>query len=358
MGFNPFTQEFYIRHINGNEITTSLAKVDFYMQDNAKQCISFGAQLGASLMMLIVLFLLTPPDKRRSPVFWLNSAALLLNSGHMLCSSLFYTSGFAYAYALLASDYSQVPVSSYANSILGTILIGLLVICVEASLLFQTQVLCSTFRSLYRYTLLGVSMLLVLVTVGFRLAQTVENCKVTIGLKSFETFIWLQSATNILTTTSICYFSAIFVAKLGFAINTRRELGLTGFGAMQVIFIMFCQTMTVPAIFSILQYFVEPAEMSPLSLTLVTLSLPLSSMWAAQAAKNGFENKGASDPRPLFARGFSEATHGLGTQPSMAATLVPSRTLTTDQLDKLYPELEAGEIHVERDFTISSDKMK
>ncbi|WEW58377.1 pheromone alpha factor receptor [Emydomyces testavorans] len=358
--FDPFTQNVSLHFANGTEFDRPLEIINFYLQDNTKQSITYGSQLGASLTLMIVMLLLTPADKRRSPVFHLNTVALLLNFGRILTLCIYYTTGWSDIYAILASDFSRISLGDYVNSVIGTVLTTLLLICIEISLLFQSHVLCSTIRDMHRRLLLCVSGLLVLVTVGFRLVQTVENCKAIMGLYGFGQFIWLQNVTNILTTLSVCYFSAIFVAKLGFAIHARRRLGLTGFGAMQVIFIMSCQTMVVPgnvAIFSILQYFVKAAEMSPLVLTLVALSLPLSSMWAAQAVKNSFESdRGESQPRPLFANGSSERTYGSGTLGSMAATLVPKRHLTAEQLDRLYPELEAGDIHVERDFTISSDK--
>lgn len=98
--------------------------------------------------------------------------------------------------------------------------------------------------------------------------------------------------------------------------------------------------------------------MAPLVLTLVVLTLPLSSMWAAQAVKNSFESeRNPSKPRPLFAKMTTEGSTKFGTHGSMANTLVSNHHLSPDQLDRLYPDLEAGDaIHVERDFTISSDK--
>ncbi|KMO99950.1 hypothetical protein CISG_05223 [Coccidioides immitis RMSCC 3703] len=358
--FDPFTQPVRLYYPNGTDFHRSLAEIDWILRDNTNQSIAYGCQLGASLTMIIILLLLTPPGKRRSPVFMLNAAALVLNFGRILCSCIYYTTGFSDVYAMLAPDFSRVSVGAYANTFLGAILHALLLICVEISLLFQTHVLCSTIRSAYRRLALSFSVVLVLAAIGCRLMQTIENCRATINLKSFASFIWLQSLTNILTTVSICYFSTIFVAKLGFAIYARRTLGLTGFGAMQVMFIMSCQSMIVPArrlthdlaIFSILHHFIDAAEMAPLVLTLVTLSLPLSSMWAAQAVKNSFEgdNRGPTQQRHLFTQGSSTA------QTSMASTLVAKRTSSPDHLDRLYPDIDAIEIRVDRDFTVDIEK--
>ncbi|KMU88355.1 pheromone receptor PREB [Coccidioides immitis H538.4] len=275
--FDPFTQPVRLYYPNGTDFHRSLAEIDWILRDNTNQSIAYGCQLGASLTMIIILLLLTPPGKRRSLVFMLNAATLVLNFGRILCSCIYYTTGFSDVYAMLAPDFSRV-----------------------------------------------------------------------------------SSLTNILTTVSICYFSTIFVAKLGFAIHARRTLGLTGFGAMQVMFIMSCQSMIVPArrlthdlaIFSILHHFIDAAEMAPLVLTLVTLSLPLSSMWAAQAVKNSFEgdNRGPTQQRHLFTQGSSTA------QTSMASSLVAKRTSSPDHLDRLYPDIDAIEIRVDRDFTVDIEK--
>lgn len=377
---DPFNQLVGLRYANGTEFSFPLSGFESISQQNTREGIAYGSQIGASLTMLIVLFLLTPPDKRRSPVFFLNTTSLLLNVGRILTLCIFYTAGWSKLYVVASGDFANITLGDYANSVLGTVLATLLVICTEVSLLFQTQVLCSTLIGLQRHLLLAVSSSVVLVVVAFRLVQMVFNCNAIVTATSPAFFIWLQNITNILTTMSICYFSAIFVAKLGFAIHSRRRLGLTGFGAMQVIFIMSCQSMIIPckystsfncpnlvtelptrtnlAIFAILQYFVNVAEMAPLVLTLVVLTLPLSSMWAAQAVKNSFESdRYPSQPRPLFAKNSTEGSSKSGTQGSMAATLVSKNQLSPDQLDRLYPDLEAGEtIQVKRDFTICSEK--
>ena len=184
---------------------------------------------------------------------------------------------------LLLYDYSAVPASAYAISIAATVFQTLVVVCIEASLVLQTNVVCSTVRRRYRHPLLGLSILVALFVIGFRCAWMVENSIAIIKVVYMESIWWIESATNVTLTVSICFFCVIFVTKLGFAIKQRRQLGVREFGPMKIIFIMGCQTMVVPAIFSITQYYIIVPELASNVLTLVAISLPLSSIWAGAA---------------------------------------------------------------------------
>lgn len=252
--FDPFTQNVTFHSADGAPFQVPVAELNTFVFYNTKVCINYGAQLGASFVLAIVLALVTAPDKRRSIVFILNTSALLLNFARMLCMALYFTLEWSEVYTYFSFDYSRIPTSAYANSVIATVFSTLLIICVEISLLVQTQAVCSTLRELHRRILLAVSIMIALVPIGFRLGLMVMNAKYIVLSKSFTPFIWLQSATNITITISICFFSFIFIAKLGYAIQTRRSLGLRGFGAMQVIFIMSCQTMTVPGMFLYLSF--------------------------------------------------------------------------------------------------------
>ncbi|PLN84740.1 mating-type alpha-pheromone receptor PreB [Aspergillus taichungensis] len=311
MSFDPFNQSFTLYTADGVPFNITVPMVDEYAQYAIRISINYGAQLGASLVLFLILLLLTRPEKRTSSVFFLNAAALLLNAGRLLCQSVFFTTPFAHFYPYFAGDFSHVPTSAYAESILGVVLATLLLICVETSLVLQTQVVCATIRRRSRHLLLAVSAAVALTPVGFRFGFMVENCKAIINASTAHHVQWLESTTNIVTTVSICFFCSVFTAKLGVAIRMRKSLGVREFGPMKAIFVMGCQTLVIPgyspplpphlpvsfilklllinrpdqltpatALFSILQYFVGVPELASNVLTLVTLSLPLSSIWA------------------------------------------------------------------------------
>ncbi|OQD89386.1 hypothetical protein PENANT_c002G08818 [Penicillium antarcticum] len=280
---DPDQQDVTMHYSNGTEFKVPMQALDVFVMYNVRVCINYGCQLGASIVLLIILLLLTHADKRKSSVFILNGLALFFNSMRLLFQVIHFSTKFEEVYPYFSYDYSAVPASAYAISIMATVFQTLVVISIQASLVLQTNVICSTVRRRYRRPLLGLSILVALLVIGFRCAWMVENSIAIFKVMYMESIWWIESATNVTLTVSICFFCVIFVTKLGFAIKQRRQLGVREFGPMKIIFIMGCQTMIVPAIFSITQYYITVPELASNVLTLVAISLPLSSIWAGAA---------------------------------------------------------------------------
>jgi pheromone alpha factor receptor len=244
--FDPWTQNITLSTSDGTTVVSSLEQADSYVHYMVRLSINYGTQLGACIVLLVVLLLLTRPEKRVSSVFVLNVAALLANIIRLGCQLSYFSTGWARMYALLAGDFSRVSRGAYAGQVMASVFFSLVLICVEVSLVLQVQVVCSNLRRRYRILLLGASILAALAPIGVRLAYMVQNCKVIMQSGSSAHLEWLESATNIASTVSICFFCAVFVVKLGLAIKMRKRLGVKQMGPMKVIFIMGCQTMTIP----------------------------------------------------------------------------------------------------------------
>ena len=244
--FQPSDQSFTVLTQDGTPVTSTIKDLDEFYIYSVSVAINYAAQLGASLMLLICVFMLTKPDKHYSPVFVLNVSALLVNFIRLILLCLFYTGPASELYAVITGDYSAVPDSAYATSVAGLVLSLVLVILIEISLFIQVQVVCVTLKRVYRHGIAALSTLVAMVAIGFRLAFTVENSKTVFTGESVEALFWLDSAVNITTTVSICYFCAIFVGKLGYALHQRQKLGIRRWTAMNMIFTMGCQTLFIP----------------------------------------------------------------------------------------------------------------
>ncbi|KAL6238289.1 hypothetical protein BDW75DRAFT_33615 [Aspergillus navahoensis] len=278
--FDPWNQTIIFHLGDGTPFVITVDYLDGFLQYSIRACINYAAQLGASVLLFVILVLLTRAEKRASYVFWLNSLALLLNFARLLCDVLFFTGNFVRIYTLISGDESRVTASDLATSIVGAISTALLLTIVEISLVLQVQVVCSNLRRIYRNAVLCLSAAFATVTIAIRYWLMVVNIRAILEHSDPTIYNWLESAATVVLTVSICYFCATFVTKLGFAIRLRRKLGLTEFGPMKVVFIMGCQTLVVPAIVSITHYFSDVPELQSNVLTLVVLSLPLSSIWA------------------------------------------------------------------------------
>ena len=294
---DPNTQQVTFHYSNGEPFNVSVSDLDEFVQYNVRVCINYGSQLGASIVLLVILLLLTRREKRTSSVFLLNVLALFFNITRLLFEVIHFTTGFEKVYPYFSYDYSYVKRSAYVISILSVVLETLLVISVEVSLVLQVQVVCATLRRRYRRALLAVSIMMALVPIGFRVGWMVMNNIYIMMVADMTPIWWLESATNIVITISICFFCTVFVSKLGYAIKQRKRLGVRDFGPMKVIFVCGCQTLTIPALFSILQYCVVVPELSSNVLTLVTISLPLSSIWAGVALEN-LQRTVSTEPGP------------------------------------------------------------
>jgi pheromone alpha factor receptor len=245
---DPRSQYLTLYSARGESFNITMIELDDFVLESVNACINYGAQLGASLLLLVVVLLLTQADKRKSPMFILNTLSLALSFIRSLLQSLYFHSGFSEIYAYFSQDYSRVPRTDYATSITADVLTLLLLISVQCSLTLQTQVTTTTLKRLYRILLILFSILMALLAIGFRLTLSVVNAQAILSAAAFNDYAWLVSATNITTTVSICFFCTVFASKLGYALHQRRKLGLRQFGPMQVIFIMGCQTMVIPGL--------------------------------------------------------------------------------------------------------------
>ena len=243
---DPWAQSLTLYSARGEPFNITMIDLDDYVFESVCACINYGAQLGASLLLLVVVLLLTKSDKRKSPIFVLNTLSLALNFVRSLLQSLYFNSGFSEIYTYFSQDYSRVPRTDYATSVAADVLTLLLLISIQCSLILQTQVTTTTLGRRYRILLVMFSILMALLATGFRLFLTAVNAQAILAAAAFNDYGWLVSATNITTTISICFFCLVFAMKLGFALYQRRKLGLRQFGPMQVIFIMGCQTMIIP----------------------------------------------------------------------------------------------------------------
>ena len=329
---DPFTQTITLQLADGTPLNLPLSELDDFMLYNVQISINFASQIGASLILLVVLLLLTKPDKRRAPIFITNVLSLALNIIRNILQCLYYTGPFTKIYAYYGQDYSHVAGKDYGISVAASVLTVLLLACVESSLLLQIRVVCCTLPNRYRLATYGISILTALLAIAFRFALCVENSKFIVTLTYETSLELLDNAANITTSVSICWFCAAFVTKLGFALDQRRKLGLDQFGPMQIIFIMACQTLVIPgtlpikiletclekfmtradliptAIFSILPYFVKTPGMSSQVLTLVSIFLPLSSLWAS--ASIGNRSQASSEGMKLRQKLFSGSSMG------------------------------------------------
>ncbi|KAH7042016.1 fungal pheromone mating factor STE2 GPCR-domain-containing protein [Macrophomina phaseolina] len=281
--YEPLRQTIVIVDRLGEEVPVSLENVNEFTHYGVKIGIVWGSQIGAALITLVLLLVLSRPEKRRSTLFVSNVLSLFLCIFRSITNVLYYTSNWYTLYVIATGDYSQIPLSDYVNSILATTTSLLLLICVEVSLVIQANIVCTTVKRPWRIAIMIISGLVAVAVIAVRLWQTILNNQMTMG----EDVLGLDqvaSLSSILLVTSICFFSLVFCCKLGLAIRNRRQLGLKQFGPMQIVFIMGTQTLIIPTILAILDHTVpDIVGMGSFMMTTIVICLPLTSIWAASS---------------------------------------------------------------------------
>ncbi|KAF3405282.1 Pheromone alpha factor receptor [Talaromyces pinophilus] len=326
MSFDPYEQNITLTASDGSTMDIPLPFFDEYVQEGVVSCINYGCQLGATIVTFVLLCLLTRSKKRSSIIFCLNVIALLLNMFRLICEVLIYTSAWFETYAYFTGDISRVSRGDFANSVLVSVMDALLQVVMEASLVTQTKVVSTNMSRWQKATILAASLALATSSIGFRMAQMVLESMLIVKNMPFTGYIWLQKVNTILTTTSIIYFSIVLVCKLGYTIYRRKQLGVHQFSPMQIIFIMSCQTMIVPSVFSILQFSsVNIHHINNDIVTFVVVSLPVTTLWAATALPGHAAVHDAESGVPLWNKLSTSRLNSADSRKKSAST---SETIT------------------------------
>ena len=231
----------------GETFAVSLQRVDYYRRYGITSGIIYASQIGACLAVLVILIMLSKAEKRKSPVFILNTSALLFNIIGALMQCLYFTGDWFSPYVYLSGDYFDISQSAKNVSIAPGAFACLVTIALEASLVLQLHVVCVTLKPLYKNLITIASAVVAFIAIGFRIAQVVINTNCNIKhSRRCDSYLWVYKAMAITTTISICVFSCAFCAKLGWSLFQRKKMGLTQFGPMQIIFIGGFQTLIIP----------------------------------------------------------------------------------------------------------------
>lgn len=250
--FAPYDQNISIVAPNGvDPIMVPLQTIAELQLMATHMGIMFGVQIGMVAILLLVLAMVTKPQKWRSVVFVLNTLALIFILIRNIFQCIEVTGPFYNYYNWVAGYYEDVEDAKQLSET-AECMSFLIDLVIELSLMFQVHIVCCTLRSVWRKLLLFVSILVVLMTVGVRFALMVFNIRDNIAIvgqstdEQWDRINRLASASNICLMTSIIFFSLIFCIKLAHAIFQRRKLGIKQFGPIQIIFVMGCQTLIIP----------------------------------------------------------------------------------------------------------------
>ncbi|USP78161.1 hypothetical protein yc1106_05435 [Curvularia clavata] len=307
LNFDPWRQDLNVTVPDGQGgwviVTRNMMDLDQYRYYGFRLAISYGTGFGASLMLFLILLLMTKPDRRKSFVFVLNTTCVLLNAIRCLLFCAWVTGNFYNPYSVLAQDWSHITKRDFGTQITTNVLGILVNALIFASLGLQVWIACVTTSALQRNVIMAVTTIMASVSFGYRVAAVYYNIRLTLSYQNGDSIEELVSLSYILQAVAIWLYSCVFTFKLGCAIIQRRRLNMPQFGPMQVVFIMGCQTMLIPAIVSTLQFRFATVlpEIIGHVLTVVCIFLPLSAIWAGVVSDQQVASRN-SNARQRFIR--------------------------------------------------------
>jgi pheromone alpha factor receptor len=157
--FDLFTQPFNITLPDGSIRMYSMQVLDESRIFIARLAINYGAQVGATIMLLLVLMLLTRSEKRKAKIFIINASCLVINTIRCILLTCYTTSPMFNPYAQLSGDWSRITTGDLATTITASIFTLIVTILVMVSLSMQVWVVCVTTAPVQRYIIMAATTL-------------------------------------------------------------------------------------------------------------------------------------------------------------------------------------------------------
>ncbi|CEP63495.1 alpha-factor pheromone receptor STE2 LALA0_S08e03774g [Lachancea lanzarotensis] len=302
--------------MSGDQVSIDSEQMQSVVNQFITQGIIFGTRIGAAVITIVILMMVS--KNRKTPIFISNQISLLLV---VLQSALYLgylfspSASVSYTVALMPGS---IPTSKLHPFAAANVFQTLLVAAIEASLILQVRIIfkSDTLKTAGR-ALLAVASGLALATVVVYLVATVKS--ISAVYKNADAFPdqYLYNIGVILQSTSINFMTLLLTVKLLLAVRSRRFLGLKQFDSFHILAIMSFQTLIFPSVLFILAYALSgnpnTVYLNSIAVLLVTLSLPLSSMWAT-SANNGFR---PSSLNTSFSPSLYDGSSGRGDDPSL-----------------------------------------
>ncbi|MBE3046432.1 hypothetical protein IMZ48_28650 [Candidatus Bathyarchaeota archaeon] len=199
---------------NGTTMSIPIDVVDLNTHVAINTCINYGSQLGASIMMLLVVLAMNPTTKLLRAYTAVQVAALAVNVVRMVLLSLYWPSRFWDFYPRFTGDYTSVPASEYHVSAAANTMSLLVNVLIEACLIMQAWAMVKLWSDVWKWAAAVSSALMSLTTIGFRFAFCVIQNRAISGNIPPNSINWVPQAAISTAAASIFWYCALFNMQL------------------------------------------------------------------------------------------------------------------------------------------------
>lgn len=188
--------------------------------------IAYGAEIGASVAMLVVILTMTPKTKFWRFITFLNIAALCNNIIRVTLLAVYFQSSWATVYTLYTGDLTHVTRADVATTVASTVMSIPQNIMIMTALIMQAWAMVKLWPAAYKWGIISVSCVLVALEIGFMAASQAYQITNQLPWESPEMFLshlWVRYGFLALEVVCICWFCFLFTFKLVLHLYRNRS---------------------------------------------------------------------------------------------------------------------------------------
>lgn len=222
---DPVDQLINLTLPNGLQESIPLSIVDDNTALFVCKSISYGAELGASVVMLAVILTMTPKAKFWRFTTFLNIAALCNNIIRVLLLAIYFESSWVAFYTLYSGDLSYVAKVDVVNSVASTVMSIQQNIMMMTALIIQAWAMVKLWPRAHKWGIFIVSVVLVLWEMGFMVAAEAYQITNALPWEPADILLehlWVRYGFLALEVICICWFCFLFNVKLGMHLWKNR----------------------------------------------------------------------------------------------------------------------------------------
>lgn len=236
------TQSVNMTMPDGEVAQVPLGAVDTNTRMMVVKSIAYGVEMGASVVMLAIILTMTPKPKFCRFPTYLNIAALCNNIVRVLLLAIYFESSWVSFYSLYSGDRASVTSADLASTIASTVLTIPQNIMMMLALVLQAWVMVRLWPEIYRWAIIFVSVVLVLLEVGFMGASEAYQIMLMYmtdaeSIRINMAYLWVRYCYLGLEVACIAWFCVLFSSQLVTHLWKNRSFLPTakGLGAMDVL---------------------------------------------------------------------------------------------------------------------------
>ncbi|KAF3912584.1 hypothetical protein ABW21_db0207810 [Orbilia brochopaga] len=280
LNFDPDKNPVTYLYPDGSNMTFTLAQIDNFRRDQVFTDSIFSTQIGAAVVILVVMLCITHVDKRKTAVFILNIFNLLFVIIRGVLFVNYFMGPLAKTYTTFTWDTTGIPSSAIIASNVSSVMSLLLMISTQLSLLLQVRI-CYALNPRAKNRILGTCGSVSAVATVAYVALGIYIIQLGDKPPDLRITKWANPTVNALVALSIVVYSATFCWRMYQSIKNRRSMGFTGLGSLESLLISGTQCLVFPALFCIAENFLKFGGSASLAQASVALLLPISHMWAS-----------------------------------------------------------------------------